>query len=407
MAKTPDADSPDLPLVDNGLAPGAGAPPAAQGRGLGWRVLPIIVVSLFVGGVIGLYFQPPGLKVFFNLTGLEPGAGTDTPIALATQKVQSQEEVAVISEGDIVALGRIMPLGDVVSIATPFGAGDARIAELNVTVGSRVEAGDVLATLDNHGQLASAVEAARANVTVRQATLEQTRAGIEASMAEARAALERSRATATEAKAELDRVTSLLERGVTTRAVFDQTLARATEAERDVEKNLATLSRFDADSGTVQADIMVAQANLEAARVEVTRSERNLSQAIVSAPAKGTILQINARVGERPGTDGILNMGDTSQMVVEAEVYQTLIGRVSIGDPVEINAEALNQPLTGTVSAIGLEIGRQSITSDDPAANTDARVVDVIIALDAGSSALASTFTNLETLVRIDAGRLE
>lgn len=82
-----------------------------------------------------------------------------------------------------------------------------------------------------------------------------------------------------------------------------------------------------------------------------------------------------------------------------------LIGRVSIGDPVTISAEALAQPLSGTVHAIGLEIGRQSITSDDPAANTDARVVDVIIWLDAGSTARAANFTNLETVVRIDAGK--
>ena len=49
----------------------------------------------------------------------------------------------------------------------------------------------------------------------------------------------------------------------------------------------------------------------------------------------------------------------------------------------------------------------QLTVSDDPAANTDARVVDVIVTLDAASSALARGYTNLETIVRIDAGRLE
>ena len=149
----------------------------------------------------------------------------------------------------------------------------------------------------------------------------------------------------------------------------------------------------------------MAQANLAAARIDVTRTTRNLSQASVVAPTDGTILKINSRVGERPATGGILDLGDTSQMVVEAEVYQTLIGRVSIGDPVVVSADALATPLSGTVHAIGLEIGRQSITSDDPAANTDARVVDVIIWLDATSTAQAAKFTNLETVVRIDAGK--
>lgn len=84
-----------------------------------------------------------------------------------------------------------------------------------------------------------------------------------------------------------------------------------------------------------------------------------------------------------------------------------MIGRVTIGDPATVSADALGQDLTGVVTAIGLEIGRQSITSDDPAANTDARIVDVIVTLDAASSPLAAPFTNLEAVVRIDAGRRE
>tara|TARA_R110002051_G_scaffold1008_1_gene4904 strand:+ start:37349 stop:38563 length:1215 start_codon:yes stop_codon:yes gene_type:complete len=401
---TTDQNSPDqkLPLVENGTTV---QPHVAHKRRSRLRLVPLVMVSLFTGAVIGMYFQPPALKAFFGVTGLKPGGGTSTPIATAIQQVQTLQEVAVVSEGDIVALGRIMPRGDVISIAPPFGAGDARIASLDVAVGDIVRKGDTLAVLDNRAQLQSAVEAAQATVTIRQANLLQTQQSISASLAEAQAAVERSQATATEAQSELARITSLLERGVTTRAVFDQTLARATEAERDVTRNLATLSRYDPTLGTIQADIAVAQANLAAARIDVTRTTRNLSQASVVAPTDGTILKINSRVGERPATGGILDLGDTSQMVVEAEVYQTLIGRVSIGDPVVVSADALATPLSGTVHAIGLEIGRQSITSDDPAANTDARVVDVIIWLDATSTAQAAKFTNLETVVRIDAGK--
>lgn len=390
-----------LPLEDNGK--GATATPHRKSR---FRLVPLVMASLFTGAVIGLYFQPPALKAFFGVTGLTPGGGTNTPIATAIQQVQTQQEVAVVSEGDIVALGRIMPRGDVISIAPPYGAGDARIATLHVVAGDVVAKGDTLAVLDNHQQLQSAVQTARATVAIREANLAQTRQSISASRAEAQAALARAQATAAEAQAELTRMTSLLERGVTTRADFDQTLARATEASRDVERYLATLSRYDLTSDAVQADIAVAEANLAAALIDVDRTTANIAQATVRAPIDGTILKINSRVGEKPASTGILDMGDTSQMVAEAEVYQTLIGRVAIGDLVSITAEALNEPLTGTVHAIGLEIGRQSITSDDPAANTDARVVDVVIWLDAASSTRAARFTNLETVVRIDAGIL-
>jgi HlyD family secretion protein len=174
-----------------------------------------------------------------------------------------------------------------------------------------------------------------------------------------------------------------------------------------VERALATLSRYEGGSQTVQADIAVAQANLDAARAELGRATQDMERAYVRAPDRGTVLDIKVRAGERPPGTGIIDLGDTTQMTVEAEVYQTLIGRVTIGDPVTVSAEALAQDLTGVVAAIGLEIGRQSIRSDDPASNTDARVVDVIIVLDAASSLRAQRFTNLEAIVRIDAGRTE
>ncbi len=400
----PDTE-PALPLKDNGVATSAAQPkPQASGR-TRLFVIPLIMLTLFTGAVIGMYFQPPGLRAFFNVTGLQPGAGTDTPIAVAIQQVTAQEHVAVVSAGDVVALGRIIPFGDVTSVATPYGAGDARIAELRVAIGDVVEAGDILAVLDNLPQLQSDVTSAEATLRVRKATLTQTRASNAASLAEAQASLERAKATATAARAELSRMTSLVERGVTTRAQFDQALATATTAEQDVEHALATLSRYYAGSETVQADIAVAEANLDATQAELARARQDLERAYVRAPERGTVLDIMVRAGERPSSDGIIDLGDTSRMTVEAEVYQTMIGRVTIGDPVIVSADALAQDLTGTVSAIGLAIGRQSITSDDPAANTDARVVDVIVLLDASSSDLARRVTNLEVVVRIDAGR--
>ncbi len=399
--------APLLPLADNGLNNSDRVPVSNATSKSKLFLIPLFMLTLFTGAVIGMYFQPPGLRIFFNATGLEPGAGTETPIAVAIQKVTSQEEIAVVSEGDVVALGRIIPRGDVTRVATPSGAGDARIAEIRVAEGDEVTAGDVLAVLDNLPQLESSVVSSQANIGVREANLLQTRASIRASRDEAHAGLERAEATATAAQSDLIRATSLFERGVVTRADFDRIIARANEAGRDVERNIATLSRYETGSDSVQADIAVAEANLEAARADLARAQQELERAFVRAPENGTVLDVNARVGERPANSGIIDLGNTSQMTVEAEVYQTLIGRVAIGDPVVVSAEALREDLSGVVSVIGLEIGRQSITSEDPAANTDARVVDVIIMLDQVSSEMARRFTNLETIVRIDAGRLE
>lgn len=368
-------------------------------------LIPLVMISVFSGGIVGMYFQPPGLKAFFGITGLIPGGGTSTPIALAIDKVTNQEEVAVLSEGDIFALGRLIPEGDVITIATPFGAGDARIAELNVSIGDKVQRGDTLAVLDNLTQLENAIVTAKATLNIRIATVNQTKLKTRASLSEAQASFSRAEVTFDAAKEELERATSLLESGVTTRATFDKAQARANETLLDVERARATLTRFEVADGVQQADVIVADANVDAARSDLTRAQSDLSKAIVKASVDGTVLDIHVKPGERPPTTGILNLGNTDKMTVEVEVYQTLIGRVSVGDPVTISAKALPQDLLGNVTAIGLEIGRQTITSDDPAANTDARVVDVIVTLDDASSTIASRLTNLEVVARIDAGR--
>ena len=224
------ADKPNqaahLPLADNGLDKTTTVTVSKVAGKSRLYLIPLFMLTLFTGAVIGMYFQPPGLRIFFNATGLEPGAGTATPIAVAIQRVTSQEEVAVVSEGDVLALGRIIPRGDVISVATPSGAGDARIAAVLVSVGDEVEAGDILAVLDNLPQLQSAVTSAEAALRVSDASLTQTRASNTASLAEAQATLDRAQATADVAQSELERVTALFERGVTTRAAFDQIVAR-------------------------------------------------------------------------------------------------------------------------------------------------------------------------------------
>ncbi|MFD0465896.1 HlyD family efflux transporter periplasmic adaptor subunit [Microvirga aerilata] len=96
-----------------------------------------------------------------------------------------------------------------------------------------------------------------------------------------------------------------------------------------------------------------------------------------------------------------MNLGNIDSMTVEVEVYQAQVGRVLVGDSVEVTAEALPQRLKGSVTRIGLEVGRQTVVDANPAANTDARVVKITVALETDSSSLAQRFTNLQVTARI------
>jgi HlyD family secretion protein len=365
------------------------------------RFLPLAWALVVFGGIVGLYFQPPGLQFLFRTLGLTPGGGTSRPIAVPATKT-APEASALPARRTVVGLGKLVPAGDVITVAPPFGAGDGRIAKLAVKQGDRVEKGALLASLDNEATLKATIESARATWAAREASYQQTLASIRASRDEARAALERTQATARNAERDFERIDQLYKKGLTATATYEQKRTLRDETAREVEKAKATLSRWESMDPATHPDAVVARRNIDAAKADLARAESELDKAYVTAPIAGTVLTINVHPGERPGTQGILNLGNIDVMTVEVEVYQTQIGAVAVGDAVTITAEALGStPLTGTVTRIGLEVGRQVLVDPNPAANTDARVVKVYVALEPASSARAQRFTNLQVLARI------
>lgn len=148
----------------------------------------------------------------------------------------------------------------------------------------------------------------------------------------------------------------------------------------------------DAKREDAESAVKVAAALLDAAQADQARTT-------VLAPVDGQVLAIHVRPGERLGPDGILELGQTQSMYAVAEVYETDITRVAIGQEATISSAALSAPLHGTVERIGLSIAKQDVLDTDPVARTDARVVEVDIRIDGGPD--VSALTNLQVRVEI------
>ena len=95
-------------------------------------------------------------------------------------------------------------------------------------------------------------------------------------------------------------------------------------------------------------------------------------------------------------------MGDTSLMRAVAEVYETDIARVKIGQVATITSRALPHPITGKVVRIGNMVFKNDVLNVDPAARADARVVEVWIDLE--DATLTERLTNLTVDVVINTG---
>ena len=141
-----------------------------------------------------------------------------------------------------------------------------------------------------------------------------------------------------------------------------------------------------------QTRVRVTEANLREARAALARAR-------VLSPIDGRVIVVHARESERVGDEGIVELGRVGHMFAIAEVYETDIGRVRLGQRAIVTSPALAAPLAGTVDWIHLKVGKQDSLGTDPAARKDARVVAVEIRLD--DSPVAAGFTNLQVEVEI------
>ena len=149
-------------------------------------------------------------------------------------------------------------------------------------------------------------------------------------------------------------------------------------------------------------DVQVAQAELEEALAVVAEAEADLELAYVRAPVDGQILKINTFPGEMISSEGIVDLGQTQEMYVVAEVYETDISTIRIDQTANIYSSALSVNFKGKVAQISLEIGKKDVFNTDPTLDIDARVFEVKIRLDRSYNQEAARLINSQVEVEIN-----
>jgi len=150
-------------------------------------------------------------------------------------------------------------------------------------------------------------------------------------------------------------------------------------------------------------DVQAAQAAVESAIATKQKAQVDLNLSYVKAPVSASVLKVNTRQGERINTqNGIVELGRTDQMYAIAEVYETDIAKVRNGQRATVTSPVFAGTLEGKVARIGKQIGKKDVLNTDPAADTDARVVEVRIRLNPESSKKVAALTNLQVEVKIE-----
>jgi HlyD family secretion protein len=148
-------------------------------------------------------------------------------------------------------------------------------------------------------------------------------------------------------------------------------------------------------------DIQAAQAEVQSAIATKNRAQTELERAYIRTPAAGEILKINTRMGEKVTDKGIVDLAQTDAMIVVAEIYQTDIDLVKLGQKATITSQSFSGELTGVVDRLGSQVNRQNVFSDRPGENLDRRVIEVKIKLNPNDSKRVSSLTNLQVQAAI------
>ncbi len=339
----------------------------------------------------------------------------------------------------ITALGHLEPESEVIHLSAPQALDGDRVAQLLVKEGEQVKVGQVVAILDSSSRLQDALLEAQAQVRVTQSKLAQVRAGAKTGeigaqaaqvarfQAELRGEVSTQKATiarwqseVNNARAEYDRYQSLYQEGAISASQYDQKrlaletdLAQLNEAKANQNRTADMLqAQINEARATLNqiaevrpVDVLSAQTEVERALAAAKRAQTELEQAYIRTPMAGQILKIHTQEGEQIGgsdsNDGIADLGQTERMVVVAEVYQTDIGKVQLGQQAIITSQAFRGELQGTITQIGLQVNRQNVFSNQPGENLDRRVVEVKIRLSPTDSKRVASLTNLQVQAAI------
>src|SRR5688572_26776399 len=219
-----------------------------------------------------------------------------TPVVTA---FPSQQYVVLNATGYVVAQRK----------AAIASKASGRVEWLGVAEGSRVKSGEVIARLDSRDVVAQAE-------------------GAEAGVRAARAALEEAQAKERDAAQQLARNRDLAAKGFVAQASVDTSKAR--------------FDRAAAAVASARASIGSAEANARNARVAVDFT-------LIRAPFDGVILSKSANVGDMitpfssaaESKGAVVTMADMSTLEVEADVSESSLSKVKVGQPCEVVLDAL------------------------------------------------------------------
>lgn len=237
------------------------------------------------------------------------------------------------------------------------------VATIHVRQGDLVQKGDLLITLDQE-TAAQQRNAAAAELEQRESALLRLQNGNrESDISAARTHFDAAQTRLEASRTRLERAKKLLLSNAISRQDFDdlqfdfQTLSSLARTAKSELESIEQPARPE--------DIVAAEAAVKVAAAKLQMAEHQLSKTKIKAPISGTVLKVNARLGELPkGPAGspLVIMCDMSRprALLEVDEYDAL--RIAIGQPCELTTDGMDGVIArGTITEIEARMAPKQI----------------------------------------------
>lgn len=342
-----------------------------------WTVAPLLLLAAGAALSIGAWTpwrsEPTTAAVAGSIHQVVVATGRVEPLTeiVLANKVPGRIKQVAVEEGDTITEGQALVLFDDAELAAQVAMAEAsvRTAEAGVGLAERaLETAEARWTEVKSGARPQEIERARADVqqAERRASLDgRERERFRRLVDEGHVARSQFDAADTEAEVAMTRARSA-------REALDLVLAGPKP--ETVQAAWAGVRQAQAELGRAESQVALARAALEHARAV-------LANMVVRSTVTGRVTKRMVEPGEAVNIGmPLLVLADVAQTRVRAEVDETDVGKLAVGQTVEITADAYpGRVFPGRVADIGQAVGKRKVRPDDPARIQDMKVLETKI----------------------------
>ncbi|AWK52020.1 efflux transporter periplasmic adaptor subunit [Clostridium beijerinckii] len=311
------------------------------------------------------------------LSGCSSTTGTSI-----NNNLQTTESTSEITKNQYIMAGKIAA-NDEANISSKISA---KVTGLSVDIGSNVNQGDTIITLDPQ-DLQSKVNQAQSQVDQAQAAVNTAKASLANAnnstrpeqIAQAQAALDSATESYEVTKKNYERTKTLVEADAKTQQELDsanQQLVAAESQQKSAQEQLNMLNNGATETSIAvyQAQVEQAEAALKTAETSLKTAQTDLSNGTITAPISGVVNAKKINVGEMasPGV-ALVSISNPNALCVNAYAPLDIVNELEEGQDVVIKvSEVEDKEFEGKITVINSTLNSQSssilvkITLSDP-----------------------------------------